>query len=123
MPARLVRVTLPVGDIERATTFYGRVLHSPGRRVSAGVHQFQCGAAALVCRDPRAEGEGRDAAPNTEPVWLAVPDLENHFARTRTAGCREIGVIETAPSGERWFRARDPFGNPVCFVEEKTAAV
>jgi uncharacterized glyoxalase superfamily protein PhnB len=34
------------------------------------------------------------------------------------------GVLETAidsmPWGERLFYARDPFGNPICFVDEET---
>ena len=111
MPATLIRVTVPVADIERATTFYGRVLHQPGRRLSAGEHEFSCGGAALVC------AESAGTAPHTSPLYLAVPDLENHYGRSSTSGCRAIGRIGPLPSGRRGFEVEDPFGNRLCFVE------
>jgi uncharacterized glyoxalase superfamily protein PhnB len=41
--------------------------------------------------------------------------------RARNAGCQSLDDgIETRPWGERSFYARDPFGNPICFVDEKT---
>ena len=113
MAAKLIRVTLPVGDLERATTFYGRVLHQPGRRVSDEVHEFNCGGVMLACR------EIRGARPHGAPLYLSVPDLENHFGRARTSGCRGIGGIETEASGERSFLVEDPFGNLLRFVEEQ----
>ena len=30
------------------------------------------------------------------------------------------GAIEWGPWGERAFYAKDPFGNKICFVDEKT---
>jgi hypothetical protein len=35
--------------------------------------------------------------------------------------CEEIeGQIALRPWGERSFYAKDPFGNPICFVDEQT---
>ena len=111
MPATLIRVTLPVADIERATTFYGRVLHQPGRRTSAGEHEFSCGGATLVCVESAAD------SPHKLPLFLAVPDLENHYGRARTSGSSAIGRIGPLPSGRRGFEVEDPFGNGLCFVD------
>ncbi len=111
MPAALIRVTLPVADIERATTFYGRVLHQPGRRISAAEHEFRCGGTALVC------SEAAGVGPHTMAVYLAVPDLENHYGRASTSGCRAIGRIAPLDSGQRAFDVDDPFGNRLRFVE------
>ena len=111
MPARLIRVTLPVTNIEKATTFYGRVLHQPGRRTGAGEHEFSLGGVNLACR------EVAERAPHGQPLYLAVPDLENHYGRASTSGCRAIGRIGPLPDGSRGFEAEDPFGNCLCFVE------
>ena len=62
-----------------------------------------------------------DAAPNPEHVYFAVPDLEGSFARVskrRDAVIRK--GIETQPWGERSFYCTDPFGNKLCFVDERT---
>jgi hypothetical protein len=75
MSAAVVRVVIPAGDIQRATSFYGRVLHQPGRHISAEAHEFSCGGVMLECRVM----EG--AAPHAGGIWFAVPDLENHHGR------------------------------------------
>lgn len=121
MAAKLFRVTIPVSDIERATSFYGRLLHNPGKRISPARHDFNCGGTILACYDPRADGKDEDSQPNPDHVYFAVPDLENHYARARTGGCKFIEPkIETRAWGERSFYAKDPFGNPLCFVDETT---
>ena len=121
MAPRLYRVILPVSDVERAATFYGRVLGIEGKRVSPGRHYFDCGGTILACYDPRADGDGVDARPNPDHIYLAVSDLEAAFARAKDAGCQWAEEkIETRPWGERSFYLKDPFGNPVCFVDDKT---
>ncbi len=118
----LLRVVMPVSDIERAAAFYAAALGTPGARVSPGRHDFDCGGVVLACVDPRADGEDRDARPNAEHVCFAVPDLAAAFERVRGAGCQWIERRpKTRDGGERSFRARDPFGNPICFVDERTA--
>ncbi len=121
MPPRLYRVILPVSDIRRAETFYSQLLEQPGRRISPGRHYFDCGATILACFDPRADGDPFTARPNADHVYFAVADLEATFARAKGAGCSWLeDAIATRPWGERSFYARDPFGNPICFVDETT---
>ena len=95
MSARLYRVILPVSDIDRAATFYGQLFDQSGFRVSPGRHYFHCGGTILACFDARADGDAFDSRSNED-------------------------AIETRPWGERSFYARDPFGNPICFVDEKS---
>jgi predicted enzyme related to lactoylglutathione lyase len=121
MGPRLFRVILPVSDIDRAALFYGRLFAMTGERVSPGRHYFDCGGTILACVDPRADGDPYDARPNLEPVYFAVEDIESVFERAQSAGCNELDeAIATQPWGERSFYARDPFDNPICFVDEKT---
>jgi catechol 2,3-dioxygenase-like lactoylglutathione lyase family enzyme len=128
--AQLFRVILPVSNIERATEFYGHVLSSPGVRVSNGRHYFNCEGTILACFDPRADGDAYDPKPNPEWIYFAVPDLEATYQRCADIGAKlapgnvhgdPAGQIATRPWGERSFYAEDPFGNKICFVDEKTA--
>lgn len=126
----LFRVIVPVGDIERASVFYGRVLGVEGQRVSPGRHYFDCEGTILACYDPRADGDGYDPRPLPEPVYLAVDDLEKTYASAVAAGASlsaevvpdvgPLGRIAVRPWGERSFYAADPFGNPLCFVGRDT---
>jgi catechol 2,3-dioxygenase-like lactoylglutathione lyase family enzyme len=122
----LFRVIVPVADIERATVFYARVLGARGQRVSPGRHYFDCEGTILACYDPARDGDGYEARPLPEPIYLAVDDLEGVFDRAREAGAAfsaevvpevgPLGAIAQRPWGERSFYASDPFGNPLCFV-------
>jgi uncharacterized glyoxalase superfamily protein PhnB len=118
---RIFRVILPVSDIEAAAAFYRALLDQPGHRVSAGRHYFDCDGVILACFDPRADGDAIDARPNPDYVYFAVKDIGAIFQKARELGCREIDPeIKVQPWGERSFYARDPFGNPICFVDERT---
>jgi catechol 2,3-dioxygenase-like lactoylglutathione lyase family enzyme len=121
----LHRVILPVSDIEQATKFYAAVLGAPGRRVSPGRHYFDCEGTILACFDPRADGDGYAAKPNTEPLSFAVSNLRSTYDACRVAGAAfakesppgvgPLGQIAKRPWGEESFYASDPFGNPLCF--------
>lgn len=118
---RLYRVILPVGDIDAAEAFYSELLGLPGTRVSGGRHYFNCGGVILACFDPRADGDDFDAQPNPGHVYFAVGDLEAVFERAKGLPCRYVeDEIRARPWGERSFYARDPFGNRICFVDERT---
>jgi predicted enzyme related to lactoylglutathione lyase len=118
---RLYRTILPVSDVERAAAFYAEVFGSPGERVSGQRHYFDCGGVILACVDPRGDTPGAEFRPNPDHVYFAVGDLEDVFERAKTAGCAWLeAAISTRPWGERCFYARDPFGNPLCFVDERT---
>lgn len=124
--AHLYRVIVSVNDIDAAQTFYAHALGQPGRRVSPGRHYFDCEGTILACFDPRADGDAHDAAPNPEALYLAVDDLEETYARCKSAGgafpdaappgVGPLGVIAKRPWGEESFYVADPFGNSLCFV-------
>lgn len=118
---RLYRVILPVSNIEAAAVFFAAVLQQPGARISPGRHYFGCGGVILACFDPRADGDPWDATPNPDHVYFAVPDLEACFERvTAQKGSAIREPIQTQPWGERSFYCSDPFGNKLCFVDERT---
>lgn len=118
---RVFRLIQPVDDIEAATVFYAAVLGHPGERISVNRHYFTCVDVVLACVE--APLEHREPRPRRDPriVYLAVEDVEETFRLVRDAGPRWIDdAIETQFWGERSFYADDPFGNPLCFVQEDT---
>jgi uncharacterized glyoxalase superfamily protein PhnB len=116
----LFRVILPVLDIEAAASFYAQVLGIPGARVSGGRHYFDCRGTILACYDALADGDPEQVGPNPQYVYFGVDDLDAAHKRADKAGCRQLSEIEVQPWGERSFYARDPFGNPICFVDSQT---
>jgi catechol 2,3-dioxygenase-like lactoylglutathione lyase family enzyme len=122
----LYRVLVPVSDINAAQQFYESILGTLGVRVSPGRHYFDCEGVILACFDPRADGDGYDAKPNPEPLYLAVSNIEDTLQACKQAGARlaegsppgvgPLGEIAKRPWGEQSFYASDPFGNPLCFV-------
>jgi uncharacterized glyoxalase superfamily protein PhnB len=118
---RLFRVIVPVTGIEAGTRFYQAVLDQPGERVSTGRHYFECGGTILACYSSRDDGDAWDVPANPEHVYFAVDDLEEAFSRCQSAGCKKVdSVIKKQPWGERSFYLEDPFGNKLCFVDERT---
>ena len=116
----LFRVILPVSDIEAAESFYGDVLAMPGDRVSPGRHYFSCGGTILACYDAVADGDPEPVGPNPQHIYFSVDDLEAAHERVRRRSAGDITPIESRPWGERSFYAKDPFGNPICFVDSRT---
>lgn len=129
MAARLYRVILPVNNLDIAVPFYAALLALPGQRVSNGRHYFSCGAVILALYDPRSDGDDRTPHPNFDHLYFEVDDLEATHDRAQRIGglSTEIGdgrlpmgEIARRPWGERSFYMRDPFGNPLCFVDSTT---
>jgi catechol 2,3-dioxygenase-like lactoylglutathione lyase family enzyme len=126
---RLYRVIVPVTDIEAAARFYGELLGIEGKRVSGGRHYFDCGGVILALYQPAGDGDERTARPLPEHVYFAVADLEAVYERARRLGGLDgstgdgglaMGAIAVRPWRERSFYMHDPFGSPLCFVDEKT---
>lgn len=118
---RIYRVIVQVTNIEAAAAFYGKILGQTGQRVSSGRHYFDCGGVVLACFDPRRDGDNFDASPNPDHIYFAVADLDSTFELARSLGCLEIEPeVMIRTWGERSFYAKDPFGNPICFVDEIT---
>jgi predicted enzyme related to lactoylglutathione lyase len=123
MTNRLYRVIQPVGCIDVAAQFYSAVLESAGERVSPGRHYFACGATILACYDPVADGDEMQQGWRHHPnqyLYFATADLERALKRVRDAGGEIEAPIDTMPWGERMFYAKDPFGNPISFVDQGT---
>lgn len=124
---RLYRVILQVPDIDEGAAFYSRLLGSEGRRIWGTRHYFDCGDVILALVDPAGDDEG-PARPNPDNIYFSVKDIDDMHARAQALGCLSTekvhddpaGEIVMRPWGERSFYAFDPFGNPICFVEEST---
>lgn len=119
MTARLYRVILPVSDLDRARGFYENALGLTGQQVSIGRYYIDCGGTVLALFDAKTE-DGRDVPPNPEHLYFAVSDLDDVLQRVKASGVEADDSIATMPWGERSFYAKDPSGNPVCFVDEST---
>lgn len=124
---KLFRVTLQVSDLDKAAAFYSELLDDSGRRIPrGGRHYFDCGPMILALVDMAAGGV--EAKPIPDYVYFAVSNLETVYERAKALGClskddvhgEKAGEIVTRPWGERSFYADDPWGNGLCFVDEKT---
>ncbi len=118
---KLYRVIIPVSNIELATKFYQKILSMEGNRVSEGRHYFDCGGTILACFDPKADGDEFEARPNPDHIYLSTANLEEILTNILDWDTNLIvDPINTQPWGEKTLYAKDPFGNPLCFVDEKT---
>ncbi|HEY3038625.1 MAG TPA: VOC family protein [Pyrinomonadaceae bacterium] len=127
MADKIFRVVLQVADLDRAAEFYAKLLDDPGRRIPrASRHYIDCGSVILALVDPTPGGE--EAKPLPDYIYFAVGDLEKVYSRATELGCLSIddvhgagaGEIVVRPWGERSFYVADPWGNGLCFVDEKT---
>jgi Glyoxalase/Bleomycin resistance protein/Dioxygenase superfamily len=76
------------------------------------------------CAGPRPlglDGPGGWTPHANQYLYFAVADLEAALRRAVETGCDVLeGGIQKMPWGERMFWCRDPFGNPIRFVDETT---
>ena len=128
-PPRLFRVLLPARDLAASHRFFERLFAAPGREVAPGRVYFDCGAVLLGVLDASGRRGRRVVA--SEATYFATADLEGLHGRARRLAClapgwlhgdraSPLGEIVVRPWGERSFYARDPSGNPLCFVDEST---
>ncbi|MGH9804680.1 MAG: VOC family protein [Candidatus Acidiferrales bacterium] len=126
---RLYRVIVPVGDIKQAANYYAALLGVEGQRVSPGRHYFDCGGVILALYNPGADGDAQSVRPLPEHLYFAVAELEEVFRRAERLGGLSsevgdgdlpMGKVAVRPWGERSFYLSDPFGNQLCFVDEKS---
>ncbi len=122
MPPNLYRVILPVADMAQADAFWSRLLELEiDRVVESFRHYLHTGGAILALVDPREHGGQH--RPNPDWLYFRVPDLDATYERACQLGCppprddegKGIGVRAW---GDRSFYTYDPFGNPVCFVDD-----
>ncbi len=94
-----------------------------GRKVGGGRVYFDCGPMTLALL--KLEGT---PTPIPEYVYFAVDELEALHARAKNLDAlskekvhgESAAEIVVRPWGERSFYAFDPWGNGLCFVDDKT---
>jgi catechol 2,3-dioxygenase-like lactoylglutathione lyase family enzyme len=122
MAANLFRVILPVSDMKRADAFWSRMLGLGVDPVVPTRHYLQTAGAILALVHP---GEHRrEHRPMPDWTYFRVPDLDATWARARELGCPaakgdEGEGIQMREWGDRSFYTYDPFGNPVCFIDDR----
>jgi len=127
MAPTLYRIILQVEDLDRAEQFYGKLLGDSGRRIPyASRHYIDCGPVILALVDPTPGGEA--AKPLPDHIYFSTNDIEAIYTRAQELQClssedvhgASAGQIATRPWGERSFYVHDPWGNGLCFVDERT---
>ena len=123
---KLARIVVHVDNLDRGGQFYSTLLDTPGRAVGGGRVYFDCGPVILAILDPTSGGE--KARPVPDNVYFTVRDVEKVHERARKLGCLDGGDVHGEPAGkivrrpwgERSFYVVDPWGNALCFADEKT---
>jgi predicted enzyme related to lactoylglutathione lyase len=122
---KLFRITIEVGSLDAGATFYEKLLGLPGRHLPGSRCYFESGGVILSVLDVSAV---RAPHPAAKALYFTVRDLDAAFERAKALGCLSQEDVHDAPGGgivvrpwgERSFYAEDAWGNPLCFVEEKT---
>jgi predicted enzyme related to lactoylglutathione lyase len=119
------RLNIEVGNLDQAINFYSILLGVQGRKQPGARSYFECGPVTLSAIDVSSMGSPHTAA---KALYFTVKNLEAAFERAKELGCLSQESVHDAPGGgivvrpwgERSFYAEDPWGNPLCFVEEET---
>ncbi|MFI1735094.1 VOC family protein [Streptomyces acidicola] len=122
---QLFRLSVEVGDLDEAIAFYSRLLGLEGRRQAGARCYFQCGPVTLSVQDVSALAAPHPAA---KSLYFTVTDLDAVLVRAQALDCLSTELVHDAPAGaivvrpwgERSFYVQDPWGNPLCFVEDGT---
>ena len=121
---KIFRVTIEVGDLDAAASYYTDLLGVDGQRHPGARHYFDCGGVILALLDPT-EG-GIRPRPAHKSIYFAVADIDDVHARAKALGAlapfqvhgQPAGDVIERPWGERSFYATDPWGNELCFVAD-----
>jgi len=119
---KLYRVIIPTNDIEQAQRFYENLFGLKGERVSPGRHYFNLNGTILACYDPKADGDEDKESWSfhyNQYIYISVKSLGKIYDKVKNTGVH-LSPIEEMPWGERLFYMNDPFGTPICFVDEET---
>jgi len=126
----LFRIILQVDDLDKAEDFYGKLLGDRGRRIPrASRHYIDCGPVILALVDVTGGGTiDTKAEQLPDYIYFSVANLESFHTRAKVLNClsdedvhgASAGEIVKRPWGELSFYVHDPWGNGLCFVDEKT---
>jgi predicted enzyme related to lactoylglutathione lyase len=119
---RLHRIIVPVSDLESGVFFYSNLFHQSGVRVSPGRHYFNLSNVVLCIWDATADGDAEVGVFSlSAPIYIATSDIESRFDDVRAiSGTKITETIAVRPWKEKSFYFEDPFGNPLCFIEDAT---
>lgn len=123
---KLFRVTVEVGNLDEAASFYARLFATSGKRHPGARHYFDCGGVIVAVLDPTQGGLSPTAGPKS--LYFAVKDIEAAHQRAKELDAlapykvhgEPAGAITERPWGERSFYVVDKWGNDLCFVEDGT---
>ncbi len=123
---RLFRVTLEVGDLDRATDLYRQLLGVEGSRHPGARHYFDCGGVIVALID--VSRDGSTPTPGPKSLSFAVDDIDAIHERATRLGVlapyrvhdEPAGVVTRRPWGEHSFYVVDPWGNDLCFCRNGT---
>jgi catechol 2,3-dioxygenase-like lactoylglutathione lyase family enzyme len=87
-------VAVPVRDLARADAFYGETLGlERSAKSSDRWVEYETGNLTLALLSPEAMGPDFEAQPNTGPIALRVPNVEEAREKLREAGVEFQGEI------------------------------
>jgi catechol 2,3-dioxygenase-like lactoylglutathione lyase family enzyme len=123
---KLFRVTVEVGDLDRATELYRDLFGDDGERHRGARHYFDCGGTIVALIDV-SQG-GLSPTPGPKSLYFAVEDIEAVHQRASRLGVlapyqvhgEPAGDVIERPWGERSFYVVDPWGNDLCFCQDGT---
>jgi predicted enzyme related to lactoylglutathione lyase len=111
--------------MERADAFFEELLQLEPNTTQPNHHLFPTASCELVLAKP-IEQAPAEFRPNPEMVYFAVSDLDAAWERAQKLSLEPVGDsqmgegIQQRVWGERSFYGRDPSGNPICLVDDKT---
>ena len=119
---RLFRLNIEVGSVAEAHEFYSDLLGLDGRPQMGSRVYFDAGGVTLQVVQVESPHSAAKA------LYFEVSDLDAVHSRAKRANCLSGDSVHGTPAGEplvrpwgeRSFYADDPWGNPLCFVEEGT---
>jgi predicted enzyme related to lactoylglutathione lyase len=125
-PPKLFRVTLEVSDLELASRIYSELIGDAGQRHPGARHYFDCGGVTVAVLDV-SQG-GMTPTPGPKSLYFAVDDLDAVHERAERLGVlapyqvhgQPAADVIDRPWGERSFYVVDPWGNDLCFCDDRT---
>jgi hypothetical protein len=121
--AKVIRVTLEVGDIDQPERFDTTLLGVTGQRIWPGRYAWDCAGTLLVFYHRKEEGQARYPIPSPNKPYLSVADVSEVFTRTTSLRALDLTkTLETGPERERCFTVKDSSRNPLCLIERTSKA-
>ncbi len=119
---RLFRIIIPVPDLNEAMGFYSKLFGKKGMQVSEGRCYFHLEGIIIAIYDPKLDGDDLDdwKFHYNQFIYFSAKNLKEVQTRIKDFDDIKCGEIQKMPWGERLFYTKDPFGTPICFVEESS---